>query len=497
MAASLSLPQRLGALHGSYKCVNWISCYGLLLLVTARIALPQTLVTHLPGFEGTLPFKLETGYISVGEFEDVELFYYFVESQGDPESDSLILWQSGGPGCTGFSGLVYEIGPIKFDFEAGNANFPVLLLNDYAWTQMANIVFLDAPVGAGFSYTTSAEEYISSDTKSAAYTYEFLRKWLVLHPQFLRNPLYMGGDSHSGITATLLVDKIAKGNIAGNKPHMNLQGYILGNPLTDKRNKMNSRVEYYHMVGLIPKELYQSAGNSCNGDFYDVDPNNTQCLEDLLLIDECTKFIFPEHILEPMCTYSSPKEENPEWRRTLLEDPDFSNISVINDTSSGVQRRTLWCRIYNYLFSYIWANSDAVRVALHVRNGTKLEWKRCNYSIPYTQNIESVVEIHRNISLTTNFRVLIYSGDHDPNIPYVGTRQWIKSLDVITYDRWRPWFVDSQIAGYVEVYTCQTCVLGGYTLTFPTVKGAGHTAPEYKPRESYAMIERWLAHYFL
>lgn len=115
MAASLSLPQRLGALHGSYKCVNWISCYGLLLLVTARIALPQTLVTHLPGFEGTLPFKLETGYISVGEFEDVELFYYFVESQGDPESDSLILWQSGGPGCTGFSGLVYEIGQVNND----------------------------------------------------------------------------------------------------------------------------------------------------------------------------------------------------------------------------------------------------------------------------------------------------------------------------------------------------------------------------------------------
>lgn len=51
----------------------------------------------------------------MGEFEDVELFYYFVESQGDPESDSLILWQSGGPGCTGFSGLVYEIGQVNND----------------------------------------------------------------------------------------------------------------------------------------------------------------------------------------------------------------------------------------------------------------------------------------------------------------------------------------------------------------------------------------------
>lgn len=33
-------------------------------------------------------------------------------------------------------------------------------------------------------------------------------------------------------------------------------------------------------------KLIQSAKNSCNGDFYDVDPNNTRCLEDLLLIYE-------------------------------------------------------------------------------------------------------------------------------------------------------------------------------------------------------------------
>jgi serine carboxypeptidase-like clade 1 len=42
--------------------------------------------------------------------------------------------------------------------------------------QIANIIFVDAPVGTGFSYSTTWEGYQVSDTLSAAETYEFLRK---------------------------------------------------------------------------------------------------------------------------------------------------------------------------------------------------------------------------------------------------------------------------------------------------------------------------------
>jgi len=52
----------------------------------------------------------------VGEKENVQVFYYFIESEKNPKDDPLILWLTGGPGCSALSVLMLEIGNCNFTF---------------------------------------------------------------------------------------------------------------------------------------------------------------------------------------------------------------------------------------------------------------------------------------------------------------------------------------------------------------------------------------------
>ena len=90
---------------------------------------------------------------------------------------------------------------------------------------------------------------------------------------------------------------------------------MIGNPLTDKVNDINSRVPFAHRSTLLSDELYevifiyvisvsylirrilpqkiviisnffQSTKASCNGDYVYVAPKNSQCVDDLQVVDE-------------------------------------------------------------------------------------------------------------------------------------------------------------------------------------------------------------------
>ncbi|KAK1550645.1 hypothetical protein Q3G72_022413 [Acer saccharum] len=462
---------------------------GFVLLELVLLVIPVNggnLVKRLPGYNGDLPFTLETGYVGVGQNKDVQLFYYFVESQKDPLKDPLLLWIAGGPGCSALASFLFASGPLSFDIKDYNGGLPSLVLNPYTWTQGLNIIYLDAPVGTGFSYSKTYQEYNMGDYKFVAHAYHFLVKWFMEHSKFLGNQFYIAGEGYSGNLIPMIVQEIIKGNQVKHMPVLNLKGYMIGNPGTDIHIDFNSRIPFAHRMSLIPDKLFESAKTNCNGDF--IAPNRSKkCASDIDSINELINKINTVQIFEPSCISMLPKLNDENMAREYLKDKYRSGF--FGSQPNGTQ---LWCREYNHVFSYIWANDKSVQEALHVHKGTKSPWQYCNDNLNriYTHDVTSVVDYYRKLS-KAKLRVLIYSGDVDMAIPHIGTQQWIMSLNMTLNESWRAWSVDAQIAGYTTKFTKNT----DFGLTYATVKGAGHFAAEHKIKECSAMIHRWISYY--
>ncbi|CAI9285636.1 unnamed protein product [Lactuca saligna] len=476
--------------HFLYKSNNVMLLGFFLMVVSLQVSESGFLVKTLPGFSGDLPFILETGYISVGEFDEVRLFYYFIESERSPENDPLLLWVRGGPGCGVLSSIFFQIGPISIDLVNSTLENPMLKLRSDGLTKVANILFLDEPAGSGFSYAKSPEAYMTNDTLTPILIHKFIRKWLVDHSKFVKNPLYVGGDSYSGIVVPMTIQKIYNSNEGGEEPHVNIKGYILGNPVTEKNDEYNAKIKQAHRMTLLSDKIYESVKNNCHGEYFNVDPKNSLCIHDLQVVHKCVERINVYNMIEPVCDPLNTSKSK--LLRRGLRSLDKTSIDIWS--SDDVQ--TQWDCNSKSAYTEAWANRKDVKEALHVSEDfNKIRWVVCNESLTYDYgnpvktykfNVLSTVAYHREFS-HRHLRALVYSGDHDLFVPHFSTLKWIKSINLLLVEDWRPWYVDKQVAGYTMKYSNQD-----YRLTFATVKGGSHTAPENRPKECLNMFMRWI-----
>merc|ERR1712227_36951 len=88
-----------------------------------------------------------SGYIQFSGFHgDKSYFFWLLESRSNPTTDPLIVWLTGGPGCSSQMALLKENGPCNIN-KYGNGTD----LNKFSWTNKANVIWVDQPAGAGFS----------------------------------------------------------------------------------------------------------------------------------------------------------------------------------------------------------------------------------------------------------------------------------------------------------------------------------------------------------
>uniref|UniRef100_A0A0E0MF39 Uncharacterized protein n=1 Tax=Oryza punctata TaxID=4537 RepID=A0A0E0MF39_ORYPU len=486
----------------------------------ADAPLTRTHVANLPGFGGALPSRLETGYVhlvrpkfsglcsaslgergradatcynfaryvTVDEVNGAELFYYFIESEGDPGSDPVLLWLTGGDRCSVLSAIFFEIGqqrticpspssssaishtvlpiyqsasscklpagPVKLVIEPYNGGLPRLRYHPYSWTKVASILFVDSPVGAGFSFSQDPNGYDVSEVSSSLQIVKFLYRWFDGHPEYRANPFYVGGDSIAGRFVPFVTQKISEDIEAAVRPSLNLKGYLVGNPVTGESIDNKSKVPYFHGVGIISDQLYKVIMEHCKGEDYDK-PKNLICRQAMARFNELLDEVSKSHILYKKCIYLSPRSNLKSVHRKILKE----KFRVLEHPPP---RPSIQCLTYANYLSYFWANNNITQETLGIKKGSVNEWVRChNNDLPYTEDITSSIKYHRNVTLK-GYRALVYSGDHDSVVPFLGTQTWVRSLGYPIVDDWRAWHVDGQSAGFTIAYE--------NNLTFATIK---------------------------
>ncbi|KAF9590455.1 hypothetical protein IFM89_035332 [Coptis chinensis] len=231
----------------------------------------EDLVTDLPG-QPDVGFRHYAGYVTVDEKNGRALFYWFYEAWDRPNAKPLVLWLNGGPGCSSVGyGATQEIGPFIVDTHGRGLKF-----NTYSWNKEANIIFLESPVGVGFSYSNTTTDYdILGDDFTANDTYTFLHMWFAKFPSFINRTFYIAGESYAGKYVPELAEVIYDRN-KENSLNINLKGFLLGNPETSDAEDWRGLVDYAWSHAVVSDETHKIIHQTC--DFDSDDPwSNEDC----------------------------------------------------------------------------------------------------------------------------------------------------------------------------------------------------------------------------
>ncbi|KPP64844.1 lysosomal protective protein-like [Scleropages formosus] len=372
------------------------------------------LVTSVPGLIGIPNFKHYSGYLQAGPGK--YFHYWFVESQNNPSTDPLVLWLSGGPGCSSMEGLLAENGPFHLNDNG------TVYLNPYSWNKLANMLYLESPAGVGFSYSISGN-YQTSDPQVAEDNYKALQQFFSKFPSFASNNFYVFAESYGGVYAPSLSQLIIS-----RSTNINFKGMGVGNGMTSYALNDQSLIYFGYYHGLFGDDLWNQLSQYCCSSisckFYNSSSTNCQnaVYSALYQIQDTGLNIYD---LYGQCyggvgssaRYAADVSN-------LFRQYKFTFKAPQEDTSiPGVPR------CINGTAMYYWLNDPTVRAALHIPRSIQT-WELCSSTVGslYQRVYMDMSPFYQDL-LQRNVTLLLYSGDVDMACNFIGSKWFVEALN--------------------------------------------------------------------
>ncbi len=325
----------------------------------------------------------ESGVLDLGNGDDI--FFWLFNSRSSPEIDPLVFWLTGGPGCSSELAIFYENGPYTINEDL------TLKKNQFSWNNKANLIFIDQPVGTGFSKAKDPTHFARNEKMVAENFYRFLIKFYAKFPQFKSRSLYITGESYAGHYIPAISDFIIKNP----DEDIKLKGVAIGNGWVDPYEQYPAYAEFSKENNLISSLHFyalKAAMKVCQG---------------LLNIG-----VWPIAFYE--CQLSS---------TSVLGIPLAPRFNVY-DIRRKCDNPPL-CYDFSLMDKFV-ARED-VRKELGVGNR---KWTSCNMIVHTFMLGDWVSNLQSNVVnlLNNNVKVLVYSGDKDWVCNWRGGEAWTHLL---------------------------------------------------------------------
>ena len=386
------------------------------------------------------------GYLPINPTSSSAIFYAFYEAHNSslPLSQTpLLIWLQGGPGCSSMLGNFYELGPWLVTHSLS------LQRNPASWNRIFGLLFLDSPIGSGFSVASTLEEIPKDQNAVAKHLFAAITNFLQLDPLFKHRPIYITGESYAGKYVPAIGYYILKRNEKLEaSERVNLAGVAIGDGLTDPETQVLSHAVNAYYTGLINERQKNE-------------------LEKAQL--EAVGFI---------------------QRRNWSEATDARNkvLRMLQDMT-GLATLYDYTRKIPYEDDLVerFLNIAEVKKALGVNES--FVYEICSDVVGKVLHGDVMKSVKHMVEyLVRGSRVLLYQGEYDLRDGVVQTEVWVKTMKWEGIEEFpnaerKLWKVNGELAGYVQNWK---------SLTNVVVLGAGHLVPTDQPLNSQAMIEDWV-----
>ncbi|XP_038068510.1 lysosomal protective protein-like [Patiria miniata] len=461
-----------------------------IMLCQASQATNPDLIKSMPGLLKQPSFEMYSGYLD-GTGAN-KLHYWYIQSQ-HAVTDPLIIWLSSGPGCSAlYSGLTSN-GPFRVQSDGVHLDN-----NPSSWNLNANLLYIDAPVGTGFSYSAN-DLYASNDTAVTEDHYQALLSFFTKYPNSTLNNIYLAGDGYSGVYVPLLLAKL---DSVSQKLPLQFGGFAVGNPHTSQVLQDNSLIGFAYHHGIIGEQLWAELNISCcsQGKCNFHNNTNKECVSAVnQTVNDVINIGINPFKVNGDCAGGVPVAAGMMGKNGFYHyAPGVQHIFANNDFAQEQQKSIkgipswklkadLTCVDTTPVTTYL--NNALVRSALHIVDQSP-KWEVCNATVYqlYTQQYPDMSSVYTDLLNTFKYRLLVYSGDQDATHNFLGNEWFVTGLGRQAEVQWRPWLFKNalgqdQVAGFVKEYD---------NIAYLSIKNAGFWAPQDQPLATSLLIYNFI-----